>query len=118
MYDQFGEAGSQQGHQHGRGPGGFHFQHGDPFNIFETVFGGGMGGGQNVRFQFGSGMPGGWQNVHFNQHHQQQHHQQQQQQTESLYKDDALIQELDEDTFPDGDGEGWIWVVELYAPWW
>lgn len=77
-----------------------------------------MGGGQNVHFQFGSGMPGGWQNVHFNQHHQQHHQQQQQQQTESLYKDDALIQELDEDTFPDGDGEGWVWVVEFYAPWW
>jgi hypothetical protein len=28
-------------------------QHGDPFNIFETVFGG--GGGQRVRFQFGGG---------------------------------------------------------------
>ena len=35
-------------------------QHGDPFNIFETVFGGG-GGGQRMHFQFqqGGGMGGG-----------------------------------------------------------
>jgi hypothetical protein len=29
-------------------------QHGDPFNIFENVFGGG-GGGQRMHFQFGGG---------------------------------------------------------------
>lgn len=33
-------------------------QHGDPFNIFENVFGG-MGGGQRMHFQFGGGGMGG-----------------------------------------------------------
>jgi hypothetical protein len=33
-------------------------QHGDAFNIFENVFGGGMGG-QRMHFQFGGGGMGG-----------------------------------------------------------
>jgi hypothetical protein len=34
----------------------FPLQHGDPFNIFENVFGGGGGGGgQRMHFQFGGG---------------------------------------------------------------
>lgn len=111
-YDRFGEAGMQQGGPGGPGGGGgFHFQHGDPFNIFENVFGMGGGGGQRMHFNFGGG--GGFGGGGF--------HQQQQQQRGgggSLYKDDALVQELDEDTFPEGDGEGWIWLVEFYAPWW
>lgn len=27
-------------------------------------------------------------------------------------------QDLTEDTFPEGDGDGWIWLIEFYAPWW
>ena len=108
LYDQVGSEGMKQQQQGGSsGNGGFHFQHGDPFNIFENVFGGGMGkgagGGQRMHFQFnGGGFPGGFQ---------------QPRQSESLYSDDALIGELDEDTFPEGDGEGWIWILEFYAPW-
>lgn len=107
LYDRFGEPGLQEG---GGGGGGFQrggFAHGDPFNIFETVFGGGFpGGGGNVRFEFGGG--GGFQ----------QQRQQRAPKEASFYKKDPYIQELDEDTFPDGDGEGWVWLVEFYAPWW
>lgn len=106
LYDRFGE----QGLKNDGGPGGFQRGggfHGDPFNIFETVFGGGMGGG-GIKFEFGGGgFPGGG----FRQ-------QQQQRQAESMYKKDPLIQELDDDTIPDGDGEGWVWLIEFYAPWW
>lgn len=111
VYDRFGEEGLKEGG--GGGGGGFHgggFAHGDPFNIFETVFGGGFPGG-NVRFQFGGqGFPGG--NGGFRQQQRQQPRQ------GSFYEKDALVQELDEDTMPEGDGEGWVWLVEFYAPWW
>lgn len=111
-YDRFGEEGLKEGV--GGGGGGFHgggFAHGDPFNIFETVFGGGGFPGGNVRFQFGGqGFPGG--NGGFRQQ------QRQQPQQGSFYEKDALVQELDEDTMPEGDGEGWVWLVEFYAPWW
>ncbi len=102
MYDRFGEEGAQQQQQ--RGGGGHPGFHGDPFNIFETVFGG--GGGGNVRFQFGGG--GG---------DQQQQQRGGGRDATPLYKDDALVAELDEDTAPEGDGEGWVWLVEFYAPW-
>jgi protein disulfide-isomerase-like protein len=115
IYDQFGEAGLENGGAGGHGGhgghGGFHFQHGDPFNVFETVFGGGMGGGgQRMHFRFGGGGGGGGggHNGGFGGGGRP---------SESLYKDDALIQDLDEDTFPEGDGEGWVWLVEFYAPW-
>lgn len=112
LYDRFGESALKDGG--GGAGGGFQgggFAHGDPFNIFETVFGGGFPGGGNVRFEFGGGgFPGGGG---FQQQRQQRAPKQ-----GSLYSKDALIQELDEDTFPDGDGEGWIWLVEFYAPWW
>ena len=102
LYDRFGEAGlNRNGGGPGK-PGAFHFHHGDPFNIFETVFGGGMGGPRNVNFQFAGGGPGGNRG---------------RRPSESIYKDDPLIQELDEDTIPEGDGEGWVWLVEFYAPW-
>jgi protein disulfide-isomerase-like protein len=114
LYDQLGEKGMKDHAQGGGGGGGggfggggggfHHFQHGDPFNIFENVFGGGGGGGGGFRFNAGRG--GG--------HH---HHQQQQGGGGSLYADDALIGELDEDTFPENDGEGWVWIIEYYAPW-
>lgn len=26
-------------------------------------------------------------------------------------------QDLTDDTFPEGDGDGWVWLVEFYAPW-
>lgn len=29
-----------------------------------------------------------------------------------------LLQDLTDDTFPEGDGDGWIWLIEFYAPWW
>lgn len=62
-----------------------------------------MGGGQKFHFQFGgSGGHGGSRRGRS---------------SESLYKNDPLIQELDEDTIPEEDGEGWIWLVEFYAPW-
>jgi len=114
IYDRYGEQGLENNGQGGGHPGGghaFHFQHGDPFNIFETVFGGGGGGGggQRMHFQFGGGQGG--------HHHQQRRQQQHQGDGESLYANDALVQELDDDTFPEGDGEGWVWLVELYAPW-
>ena len=105
-YDRFGEqAESGQGF-----PGGG-FQ-GDPFTIFEQVFrGGGFGGpGGNMWFNFGGGgggggggFPGGGGGGGGRE--------------ASLYEKDALIQELDEDTIPQGDGEGWLSVVEFYAPW-
>lgn len=121
IYDRYGEKGLENNGQGGGHTGGghaFHFQHGDPFNIFETVFGnmggGGGGGGQRMHFQFGGG---GGRGGHHHHHQQQQHQQQRQGGGESLYANDALIQELDEDTFPEGDGEGWVWLVELYAPW-
>ncbi len=101
-YDRFGEdAESRQGFP----GGGFH---GDPFNIFEQVFrGGGFGGpGGNMRFNFGGGGgPGGGGPGGGGQRGQ----------APSLYEKDALIQELDEDTIPQGDGEGWISLVEFYA---
>ncbi|KAI7835464.1 hypothetical protein COHA_010639 [Chlorella ohadii] len=109
MYDRFGEAGlNQQGGGPGGpgGPGGgFHFQHGDPFNIFETVFGGG-GGGQRMHFQFqqGGGMGGGMGGGR------------PQRETAGLYDNDAFVQDLTDDTFPEGDTE-WIWLIEFYAPW-
>ena len=122
IYDQYGAQGLEGGGGGGPGGGGpgggfHHFQHGDPFNIFETVFGGmGGGGGQRVHFQFGGG--GGGAGGFQHQHHQRQHQQQQQQQRgESLYKNDALVQELDDDTLPEGDGEHWVWLIEFYAPW-
>jgi len=109
-YDNFGEAGMKNNGQGGPGgPGGFHFQQGDPFNVFQNVF----GGGQRVHFQFNGGFPGG---QHGGAHHGGGGFRQNT--GESFYKDDALIQELDDDTLPDGDGEGWIWLVEFYAPWW
>ena len=97
-YDRFGE--DAESHQGFPGGGGFH---GDPFTIFEQVFrGGGFGGsGGNMRFDFGGGHPGGGGG--------------QRGQASSLYEKDALIQELDEDTIPQGDGEGWISLVEFYA---
>jgi DnaJ-class molecular chaperone len=111
VYDRFGEEGARQQQQQQQGgghPGGHRF-HGDPFNIFENVFGGGGMGGGRVRFQFGGG-GGGFQ--------QQQQQRQQQAPAKALYEGDALVQELDEDTMPEGDGEGWVWLVEMYAPWW
>lgn len=112
LYDRFGESGLQDGGGNG---GGFQrggFAHGDPFNIFETVFGGGFPGGGNVRFEFGGGgFPGGGG-------FQQQQRQQQPPKQGSFYIKDPYIQELDGDTFPEGDGEGWVWLVEFYAPWW
>ena len=69
---------------------------------------GGGGGGRRMNFQFGGG-GGGFQ--------QQQQQQQQRGSGESLFKDDALVQELDDDTLPEGDGEHWVWLVEFYAPW-
>jgi curved DNA-binding protein CbpA len=115
LYDRFGEAGLKEGGGGGGFQGGGGFAHGDPFNIFETVFGGGFGGG-NVRFEFGgNGFPGGGGGGGFPGGGFQQRGTPQQ---GSLYKKDALIQELDEDTMPDGDGEGWVWLVEFYAPWW
>lgn len=111
MYDRFGEAGlNQQGGGPG-GPGGhgggFHFQHGDPFNIFETVFGGG-GGGQRMHFQFQhGGMGGGMGGMGGGR---------QQRETAGLYDNDAFVQDLTDDTFPEGDTE-WIWLIEFYAPW-
>eukprot|EP00889_Picochlorum_renovo_P006041 jgi/Picre1/33071/NNA_008397.t1 len=88
VYDRFGEEGLKEG---------------------GTVFGGGFPGG-NVRFQFGGqGFPGG--NGGFRQQQRQQPRQ------GSFYEKDALVQELDEDTMPEGDGEGWVWLVEFYAPW-
>jgi len=110
-YDRFGEQGLQNAGAEGGG-GGFHGGgfHGDPFNIFETVFGQGFGGG-NVRFEFGGG-GGGFPGGGFKQQRQPPRQQ------GSLYEKDALVQELDGDTFPEGDGEGWTWLVEFYAPWW
>jgi hypothetical protein len=29
-----------------------------------------------------------------------------------------VMQDLSDDTFPEGDGDGWIWLIEFYAPWW
>ena len=115
-YDRFGEQGLQNaGPEGGGGGGGFQGGgfHGDPFNIFETVFGQGFGGG-NVRFEFGSGGGGGggFPGGGFKQQRQPPRQQ------GSLYEKDALVQELDGDTFPEGDGEGWTWLVEFYAPWW
>jgi protein disulfide-isomerase-like protein len=120
VYDRFGEAGLEQngpGGPGGPGGGGFHFQHGDPFNIFDTVFGGGMGGGGgNVRFEFGGG-GGGFPGGGFPGGGGGGRQQQQRGGGESLYKDAALVQELDDDTFPEGDGDNWVWLVEFYAPW-
>ena len=73
---QLGEEGLKAGGG-GGGPGGpggggarFHFQGGDPFEMFRTFFGdsdpfggGGGGGGQRVRFQFQSGGGGGGENM-------------------------------------------------------
>lgn len=110
-YDRFGEQGLQNAGAEGAEGGGFHGGgfHGDPFNIFETVFGQGFGGG-NVRFEFGGGA-GGFPGGGFKQQRQPPRQQ------GSLYEKDALVQELDGDTFPEGDGEGWIWLLEFYAPW-
>ena len=92
LYDRFGESGLQDGGGNG---GGFQrggFAHGDPFNIFETVFGGRFPGGGNVRFEFGGGgFPGGGG-------FQQQQRQQRQQQPPkqgSFYIKDPYIQEHD-----------------------
>ncbi|EFN59909.1 hypothetical protein CHLNCDRAFT_132941 [Chlorella variabilis] len=121
IYDRYGEQGLNQQQQGGGGPGGnFHFQHGDAFNIFETVFGGmGGGGGQRMHFQFGGGgggMGGGFGGMgggHGGQHGGggRRH------ETAGLYDNDAFVQDLTEDTFPEGDGDGWIWLIEFYAPW-
>lgn len=123
IYDRFGEEGLKNGGAGGGGGfpgGGGGFHHGDPFNIFETVFG--MGGG-NVRFEFGGsgmggGFPGGFPGGGFPGGGGFRQQQRGQQQHGSLYSNDPLIQELNDDTFPDGDGEGWIWLIEFYAPWW
>lgn len=113
-YDRFGEAGLNQQQQGGGGGGGhgggFHFQHGDPFNIFENVFGGGGGGGQQrMHFQFGGGGGGGGGGGRGGG---------QRRESAGLYDNDAFVQDLSEDTFPEGDGDGWIWLIEFYAPWW
>ncbi|KAI3429290.1 hypothetical protein D9Q98_005386 [Chlorella vulgaris] len=120
VYDRYGEQGLKQGQGGGGGGGpggahgGFHFQGGDPFNIFENVFGGGGGGGggQRMHFQFntgggggggmGGGMGGGGRR---------------QRESAGLYDNDAFVQDLSDDTFPEGDGDGWIWLIEFYAPW-
>ncbi|GAB4816305.1 hypothetical protein N2152v2_003351 [Parachlorella kessleri] len=138
LYDQLGEDGLKGG---GPGPGGgpggghFHFQHGDPFNIFETVFGGGGGGGgQRVRFQFGGGgggmgggfpggfggmgggfpggFPGGGGGGRGRQGGGGGGSGQQ-----GLFDDDGNVQDLNDDTFPEGDGDGWVWLIKFYAPW-
>lgn len=71
------------------------------------------GGGPRMHFQFNSGgMGGGGGGFHHG------HGQGGGGGGGSLYKDDALVQELDEDTYPEGDGEGWAWLIEFYAPWW
>ncbi|PSC75035.1 domain containing [Micractinium conductrix] len=109
-YDRLGEAGlkqQQQGGPGGGGGGGFHFQHDDPFNIFENVFGGGMGGGQRMHFQFGGGGMGGGMGGGGGQRRE----------SAGLYDNDAFVQDLTDDTFPEGDGDGWIWLIEFYAPW-
>lgn len=101
VYDQMGEEGLQQqqngggGHHHHGGGHQFHFQ-GDPFTMFGDMFGG--GGGR----QFHGGG------------HQRQ---QQQRESGSLYENDALVTELTDETFPDGDGEGAVWIIEFYTPW-
>eukprot|EP00887_Chlorella_sp_A99_P002994 scaffold9.g2994.t1 len=131
LYDQLGEEGMNRRAQGGGGPGGgFHFQHGDPFNIFETVFGGmGGSGGQRVRFQFGGGggggfpggggggFPGGAQ-FHFQQGGGGGFPGGGQQGGgrggggAGLYDSDAFVADLTDDTFPDADGDGWIWLIE------
>ncbi|KAL4447472.1 hypothetical protein ABPG75_004691 [Micractinium tetrahymenae] len=120
IYDRFGEQGLKQGGgPGGGGPGGghFHFQHGDPFNIFETVFGGmggGMGGGQRMHFQFGGGgmggMGGGTGGMGGMGGGRRR-------ESAGLYDNDAFVQDLTDDTFPEGDGDGWVWLIEFYAPW-
>ncbi|KFM25328.1 Putative protein disulfide-isomerase [Auxenochlorella protothecoides] len=114
MYDQLGEDGLRPGGQAGPGGGGagFHFQ-GDPFATFRTVFGNGGGmGGQRIQFQFGGGgggFPGG-----FGGHHQQQ---QQQRPGGGLYDGMPAVRKLGVDSFPSGTRDGWVWLVEFYAPW-
>ena len=131
MYDQVGEEGMNRQQSGGGpgGPGGFHAQHGDPFHIFETVFGGmGGHGQQRVHVQFGGpgggggrgfpgggfpggGFPGG--GAHF----QGQQQQQQRGGGGGLYDSDAFVSDISAETFPTGDGDGWIWLIEFYAPW-
>lgn len=114
VYDQGGEegvkqqtaqenAGAGQGNPFGGGFGGggqrFHFRSGggpggDPFRMFEEMFGGGGGGG------FG----------------QQQRQQQHQQPSEPMYEKKSGVANLREDKFPDANAKH-VWMVEFYTPW-
>ncbi|CAL5222385.1 g4741 [Coccomyxa viridis] len=142
IYDQQGEAGlSGEGGPGGPGgPGGMHFQYqGDPMHIFNQFFGGGNpfggggGGGQRQGGGFPGGMgggfpggmgggfpgggfpggggaggqrgrrpgggPGGGQGGG------------------GLYDGDPNVEEVTHGNFPSGAGEGFVWLLEFYAPW-
>ncbi|CAL8467437.1 g6975 [Coccomyxa elongata] len=143
VYDRHGEAGlSGEGGPGGPGGGNMHFQfQGDPMDVFKAFFGGGDpfgggggpfggGGGGQRRRAGGAGFPGGkgggfpgggfpgggmgggghpgggGRGGHGGGGG-----------GPGLYGGDSAVLDINEGSFPSGAGEGFVWLLEFYAPW-
>ncbi|KAL6762022.1 molecular chaperone [Haematococcus lacustris] len=114
-YDQYGEEGLQQGHPSNGGAGAT-FRTGDPYEMFNMFFGGGMGGFDGGGMG-GPGHRGG--SSHMGSFGSQRFPQQQQQQSD-MYEASSDVRVLTPDEHPLFTGpqaEKWTWLIEMYAPW-
>ncbi|KAJ9529998.1 hypothetical protein QJQ45_023286 [Haematococcus lacustris] len=112
-YDQYGEEGLQQGHPSNGGAGAT-FRTGDPYEMFNMFFGGGMGGFNGGGMggpghRGGSSHMGGFGSQRFPQQ------QQQQQQQSDMYEASSDVRVLTPDEHPLFTGpqaEKWTWLIE------
>ncbi|KAK9909480.1 hypothetical protein WJX75_002926 [Coccomyxa subellipsoidea] len=145
VYDQHGEAGlSGEGGPGGPGGQNMHFQfQGDPMDIFKAFFGGGDpfggggggggpfgGGGGQRRRGGGGGFPGGGMGGGFpgggmgggfpgggGGGGQRGGGGRGAGGGPGLYDGDTSVIALNQGSFPAGAGEGFVWLLEFYAPW-
>ncbi|KAK9821669.1 hypothetical protein WJX74_006601 [Apatococcus lobatus] len=144
IYDQYGEEGLEASSQGGPGgpgggfngfPGGFpgggqrFHMRGDPFEMFNAFMGGGGmgGGGSNVKFTMngggmpggfmGGGMPGGMGGMGGGMGGGRGGGQQRGGGGGGLYDSNPNVDKLTSSSFPSGNGEGFVWLIEYYAPW-
>ncbi|KAJ9529268.1 hypothetical protein QJQ45_007949 [Haematococcus lacustris] len=112
-YDQYGEEGLQQGHPSNGGAGAT-FRTGDPYEMFNMFFGGGMGGFDGGGMggpghRGGSSHMGGFGSQRFPQ----------QQQQSDMYEASSDVRVLTPDEHPLFTGpqaEKWTWLIEKLAP--
>ncbi|KAJ9529544.1 hypothetical protein QJQ45_013946 [Haematococcus lacustris] len=110
-YDQYGEEGLQQGHPSNGGAGAT-FRTGDPYEMFNMFFGGGMGGFDGGGMG-GPGHRGG--SSHMGGFGSQRFPQQQQQQQSDMYEASSDVRVLTPDEHPLFTGpqaEKWTWLIE------